>query len=159
MLPTLHCWLGRAGCPRWLPIMALVAAAVERTTGSKPASVKSSYLFRWAFALQSRGRNCSPAPDLSLRKLIFPRVLSSGVLLSFSKTPVAAGAESSYVCNSRSLRIYLSLSLYIYIYIYMAVAKSPRESVAGSRASRHAISHGYVIAYHIVIWVLCHSMV
>ena len=41
-----------------------------------------------AFALQSCSRNCSPAPDLVLWKLVFPRVLLSGGVF-FSQTPVS----------------------------------------------------------------------
>ena len=44
-------------------------------------------LFRWAFVLQSRGRNCSPASDLALWGLIFARVFFSGGVF-FSQTPV-----------------------------------------------------------------------
>ena len=40
-----------------------------------------------AFALQSRGRNCSPAPRLALGKLLCPHLLFSGVVV-FSQTPV-----------------------------------------------------------------------
>ena len=43
-----------------------------------------SHLFMPAFALQSRSRNCSPAPELLLFKLNVPRVFSRGVF--FSKT-------------------------------------------------------------------------
>ena len=41
-----------------------------------PGSAKNKHTpFRRALALQSRGRNCNPAPDLVLRKLIFQGLL------------------------------------------------------------------------------------
>ena len=43
--------------------------------------------FTRAFALQASGRNCSPAPDLVLFRLTFPRFLLSGGVF-FSQTPV-----------------------------------------------------------------------
>ena len=48
--------------------------------------------FRRAFARQSRCRNCSPAPDLALRRLIFPRVFFSGGTF-FSQTPVSVAGR------------------------------------------------------------------
>ena len=51
-----------------------------------PVSVKNTP-FRWTSALQARGRNRSPAPDLALWRRVFPRVcFSRGVF--FSQTPV-----------------------------------------------------------------------
>ena len=67
---------------------------------------------RCAFALQSRGRDRSPAPDLAFRKLIFPRFFCSGGVF-FSQTPVIH--VSMYMC----VCVCLSLSLYVYIYIYI----------------------------------------
>ena len=56
--------------------------------GSSPAGIcEQTYHFLQAFALQSSGRNCYPAPDLVLWWLIFPGVFFTwGVF--FSQTPV-----------------------------------------------------------------------
>ena len=56
-----------------------------------PVSVKNTP-FRWTSALQSRGGNCSPAPDLAPWRLIIQsQLFSGGVFLS--QTPVCPDVD------------------------------------------------------------------
>ena len=77
--------------------------------GPTPLSAKHTS-FVGASALQSSGRSCSPAPDLVLRSVIFPRVFSlflvmgTGILRQLPRA-----REASALC------------IYIYIYIYMYI--------------------------------------
>ena len=50
------------------------------------------------FALQACSRNCSPAPDLVLRKLVFQRMLLSGGVF-FSRTPVSSLRAMRTMCK------------------------------------------------------------
>ena len=61
--------------------------AYSITQGNHAGLCEKGTPFTRAFPMQSSGRNCSPAPDLVLQKLILPRVFSSGGMF-FSQTPV-----------------------------------------------------------------------
>ena len=62
--------------------------------------------FRRALALQSFSRNCCPAPDLVLRKPIFPWVFFSGGVLLFTDTGMTDMLCSAYciICNPPAFR-------------------------------------------------------
>ena len=62
---------------------------VSQPTTEELASGKTTTPFTVAFAIQSCSRNCSPAPDLVLWKLVFPSVFFSGGVL-FSQTLVCS---------------------------------------------------------------------
>ena len=57
-----------------------------------PVSVNNEHFVR-AVTMQSSSNNSYPPPDLVLQKLIFPRILFSGVFLLFTDTGIMLVAE------------------------------------------------------------------
>ena len=64
-------------CCLWSIKLDVCHLSLGHSLGSIPVAVKN-IPFAQALALQSSGRNCNPAPDLVLWKLIFPSVIFSG---------------------------------------------------------------------------------
>ena len=70
--------------------------------------------FKWTSALQSRGRNCSPAPDLALCRLY----LSKGIIFwrsVFSQTPVGILYYSYYTILYYTI-LYYTILYYTILY-------------------------------------------
>ena len=87
------------------------------TTATTTGVCEKNIPFAQALALQSSSINCSPAPDLVLRKLIFQNIVFSGGVF-FSQTPVVMLYIYIYIYI---YVIHVCICVYIYIYIYMCL--------------------------------------
>ena len=106
------------------------------TTATTTGVCEKNIPFAQALALQSSSINCSPAPDLVLRKLIFQNIVFSGGVF-FSQTPVVMlyiyiYIYMCYTCVYMCVYIYIYICVclfvgcmyihvYIYIYIYVCI--------------------------------------
>ena len=115
----------------------------KATFESPPTGVWTKKPFARALATQASGRNCNPAPELVLSKLIFqPAFISGGVYILLQlQSSQSAGHTNSHQCTwagrthffgwiaagrvvvscIQCVYIYIYTHTYIYIYIYICI--------------------------------------